>query len=70
MAVTSFGNQKGLIVCMDDSGTLSISYLGEYYIFVFFDVFYTCCEEGSVVCGSRHGIVGIGLFVQSFFFLP
>lgn len=30
MAVTSFGNQKGLIVCLDDSGGLSISYLGEW----------------------------------------
>lgn len=29
MAVTSFGNQKGLIVCMDDSGGLSINYMGE-----------------------------------------
>eukprot|EP01032_Pedospumella_encystans_P011289 gene11289-13134_t len=28
MAVTSFGNQKGLIVCMDDSGGLSINYMG------------------------------------------
>lgn len=29
MAVTSFGNQKGLIVCMDDCGGLSINYMGE-----------------------------------------
>lgn len=29
MAVSSFGNQRGLIVTLDDSGSLSISYLGE-----------------------------------------
>jgi hypothetical protein len=29
MTVSSFGNQKGLIVCMDDSGMLTISYLGK-----------------------------------------
>lgn len=32
MAVTSFGNQKGLIVTMDDCGNLAISYLGKIII--------------------------------------
>jgi hypothetical protein len=30
MHVTSFGNQKGLIVTLDDEGGLAVSYLGEY----------------------------------------
>ena len=29
VAVGSFGNQKGLIVCLDDEGRLSVNYLGE-----------------------------------------
>jgi hypothetical protein len=30
MHVTSFGNQKGLIVTLDDEGGLAVSYLGEF----------------------------------------
>ena len=30
VAVGSFGNQKGLIVCLDDEGRLSVNYLGEW----------------------------------------
>jgi len=39
MAVTSFGNQKGLIVCMDDAGGLSINYMGRFCSFVVVVVF-------------------------------
>lgn len=41
MAVTSFGNQKGLIVTIDDTGTLSVSYLGDSVVLR--------CEVCSVV---------------------
>jgi hypothetical protein len=38
MHVTSFGNQKGLIVTLDDEGGLAVSYLGEYPRCVLWDV--------------------------------
>jgi hypothetical protein len=45
MAVSSFGNQKGLIVCMDDSGMLTVNYLGERYHMESICVVSTICSS-------------------------